>query len=46
MSTALILSLVAVAAALVAVFIAARSGPRVTRIETRKDNDNGESRGE
>jgi hypothetical protein len=43
MSTSLILALVAVVVALVAVIIAAgRSGPRVTHIETRPDQDSGE----
>ena len=32
-------ALIAVAAALIAVLIARRSGPRITTIETRRDDD-------
>ncbi len=39
MSNAFILALVAVAISLIVVLIAARSGPRVTTIETRHDDD-------
>ena len=39
MSNAFILSLVAVAISLIVVLIASRSGPKVTTIETRRDDD-------
>ena len=42
MSTALIASLVAVFCALIAIFAARRSGPRVTHIETRHTSDEAE----
>jgi hypothetical protein len=42
MSNALILALVAVAVSLIAVLLAVRSGPRVTTIETRRDDDDEE----
>ena len=38
MSNALILALVAVAVSLIAVMLAVRTGPRVTHIETRRDD--------
>ena len=38
MSTALAIALLAVAVSLIVVVIASRSGPRVTHIETRRDD--------
>ncbi|MEO7654890.1 MAG: hypothetical protein ABIS23_04300 [Sphingomicrobium sp.] len=39
MSNAFILAMVAVAISLIVVLIASRSGPRITTIETRRDDD-------
>ena len=39
MSTALVVALIAVAIALLVVVIASRSGPRVTTIETRREDE-------
>ncbi len=44
MSTALVLSLLAVAIALMVVVVASRSGPRVTHIETREHRDDDEDK--
>lgn len=41
MNTALVISLVAVAISLFVVLIASRSGPRVTTIETRREDEDG-----
>ena len=44
MSTAFVIAIVAVVIALAVVFMAsARSGPRVTTIETRREKEEGES---
>jgi hypothetical protein len=44
MSTALVLALLAVAISLLVVVIASRSGPRVTHIETRRDDGDDEDK--
>ena len=44
MSTALVIALLAVAISLMVVVIASRSGPRITTIHTRREDDDGDDK--